>query len=244
MLPRIALTTILSSTLLMLNPLKGQPVPQEDPLAGFKNFFEIGISVSAVRINTEFTRFQTLKGDFEFRKNHYQPSIDADFSFGWLINDKSAPVIWRVNTGVNLLNRNAELTDGTGRDLLLSTGYLQVPLQVGLRSPLKFNTIRNYLFRAFEFSAGLYAATPFMQKLDLKDNLDSKADFLGFNYFKFGLIGEVAFTAFSSSGNGHKAGLRVSLDFATMAKLSETEYQLYPYYYSAGLFYILINEYK
>ena len=69
----------------------------------------------------------------------------------------------------------------------------QIPIQFGFRSPLKYNTVKNNLYRAFEFNAGVYAAMPTMQKLDSPDNLDASSQVLPLNYFKFGFINHYYF---------------------------------------------------
>jgi hypothetical protein len=215
-----------------------------DPLMNFKNFYEIGIFAGGTRVNTNYTVFNTSNGQYNFQKNNYLPIIDASFNYGWLFKLNDSSHIWTLKTGVNVLNRNANLIDSLGSNLRLNTGYLQIPIQYGFRSPLKYNTVKNNLYRAFEFNAGVYAATPVMQKLDNPDNLDASGEVLPTNYFKFGFIGEIVFTALDSKGQGHKFGLRVSSDFPTILKINETPNELYPYYYTIGLFYNLTNRYK
>jgi hypothetical protein len=215
-----------------------------DPLLNFKNFYEIGISANGTRVNTDHTVFNTSKGQYNFKKNNYLQAIDASFNYGWLFKDKEHSGIWTLKTGINLLSRNANLTDSIGKSLRLNTGYIQIPIQFGFRSPLKYNTIKNNLFRAFEFNAGFYAATPVTQKLGSPENIDSRSQTLAANYYKFGFLGEIVFTALDVKGHGHKFGIRVSNDFATIVKTKETPNELYPYYYTIGLFYSITNKYK
>jgi hypothetical protein len=215
-----------------------------DPLLNFKNFYEIGISVNATRVNTNHTAFNTSNGEYNFLKNNYLITSDASFNYGWLFQEKESKLISTLKTGVNILSRNADLTDSTGTNLRLGTVYLQIPVQFGFRSPLKYNTVKNNLYRALECNAGFYTATPIMQKLDHSDNLDARGKSLPTNYFKFGFIGEIVFTALDNKGNGHKFGLRVSTDYTTILKIKDTPNQLYPYHYSIGLFYNILNRYK
>jgi hypothetical protein len=215
-----------------------------DPLLNFENFYEIGFSANGTRVNTNHTVFKTSDGQYNFQKNNYLPTIDASFNYGWLFKDKTNSSIWTLKTGVNLLSRNANLFDSLGSHLRLNTGYLQIPIQFGFRSPIKYNTVKNNLYRAFEFNAGVYAATPIMQKLNSPDNLDADSQTLPTNYFKFGFMGEILFTALDSKGHGHKFGIRVSNDFPTILKIKETPNELYPYYNTIGLFYNISNRYK
>ena len=215
-----------------------------DPILNFKNFSEIGISVNGTRVNTNHTVFNTSNGQFNFEKNNYLPTFDASFNYGWLYKDKKTSTIWTLKTGINILSRNANLVDSLGSNLRLYTGYIQIPIQFGFRSPLKYNTVKNNLYRAFEFNAGVYAAMPTMQKLDSPDNLDASSQVLPLNYFKFGFIGEILFTALDSKGQGHKFGIRVANDFPILMIMQETQNELYPYYSTIGLFYNIMNKYR
>lgn len=215
-----------------------------DPLLKFKHFYEIGISANATRVNTNHTVFNTPSGQYNFQKNNFLPGIDGNINFGWLFKDKESNLIWTLKTGVNILGRSADLTDANGASLRLTTSYLQIPLQLGFRFPMRYNTVKNDLYRAIEVNAGVYAAMPTMQKLDHPDNIDSRTSSLPLNYLKFGFIGEIVFTALNSQGHGHRFGMRATNDFAAIAKFKETPNQLYPYYVTVGFFYNLSNNYK
>lgn len=227
---------------LILAQLTAQDNVSTDPLLQYRNFYEIGISINGTRVNTDYTQFNTSTGVYNFNKNKYLPAIEATFNYGWLFSEKKGNTIWTIKTGGNLLSRAANLVDSAGHDLRLSTGYLQVPVQFGFHKPLKYNTVRNNLFRAIELNAGVYSATPFIQKLDYSDNLDSDGKALAFNYFRFGLLGEIIISALNQQGYGHKFGIRASYDFPYILKIKETENELYPYYLTIGFFYNLANK--
>jgi flagellar hook protein FlgE len=234
---------ILVLSLTAFNVIAQENLPT-DPLLNFKKFYEIGLSVNGTRVNTNHTEFNTSNGQFKFEKNNYLPNIDGSFNYGWLFKDKENSSVWSLKTGINIVNRNANLTDSVNSNLRLYTGYLQLPILFGFRSPLRYNTVKNNFYRAFEINAGVYAATPLMQKLDNPDNLDASGENLPSNYIKIGIIGEIVFTALDSKGHGHKFGIRASNDFPTILKLKETPNELYPYYYTIGLFYNITNIYK
>jgi hypothetical protein len=239
---------ILAGIWLFVQPcgqLSAQEIVPADPLWNFRHFYEIGLSASGVRVNTNYTHFNTPSGVFDFRKNRYLPVLDASFNFGWLLKDREDEgPIWTVKTGLNILNRNADLRDSNGQTWRLSTSYIQLPVQFGYRIPMNFNTVKNNLYRAFELNAGVYAATPLQQKLDHPDNVDTKPGNAFGNYLRFGFIGEILFTAFNSKGHGHKFGLRVSADMNNLVRLKETPHRLYPYYYSLGIVYNILNRYS
>lgn len=232
------------AVLLMIQTLNAQENMPADPLLKFKNFYEIGLGLNASRVNTNHTEFNTSNGQYNFQKNSYLPNLDASLNYGWLLHQQDGSITWTLKTGLNVLSRNANLTNSYGANLRLYTGYMQIPIQIGFRSPLKYNTFKNNLYRAFEFNTGVYAALPSLQKLDDPNNVDTKAKTIPPNYLKFGLIGEVLFTAFDSKGHGHKFGIRVSSDFTAIAKFADTPNELYPYYYSIGIFYNIMNKYK
>jgi len=236
--------TICFGALLMTQTLIAQESMPVDPILKFKNFYEIGLGINATRVNTNHTEFNTSRGPYNFQKNSYLPNLDASLNYGWLFHQEDGSTTWTLKTGLNVLSRSADLTNSEGANLRLYTSYMQIPIQIGFRSPLKYNTFKNNLYRAFEFNAGVYVALPSLQKLDDPNNVDTRAATIPPNYLKFGLISEVLFTALDSKGHGHKFGIRVSSDFTAMAKFADTPNELYPYYYSIGIFYNIMNKYK
>jgi len=241
-------TKIKISTLFILclgmTSVKGQETITKDPLLQFKKFSEIGIAVNATRVNTNYTEFKTDNGNYSFEKTKYLPTIDACFNYGWLLKDKEENSIMTIKTGLNLISRNADLKDSLMNNLRFSSGYIQIPIQFGFRTPLKYNTVKNNLFRAFEFNAGLYGAIPILEKLDARDNIDASGTSLFGNYVRFGFLGEIVFSALNEKGQGHKFGIRASRDFNSILKIKDTKSDLYPYYYTIGLFYNITNTYK
>lgn len=225
----------------------GQLIAQEDkaidPLRNFKTFYELGGSIELTRVNTENTHFSTSNGDYDFRKNNYAPSSTTSINFGWLINDKTSELIWTIKTGFNISSKVANLYDSSGNKLQLFTSYIQIPLQVGFRVPVQYADNSHHFFHAFEMNFGVYAATPFMQKLDNPNNIDAKGKGLSANNLRFGFIGELVYSAFDKKGHGHKFGLRATQDFTHLTKFKETPSQLYPFYYTVGIFYNISNDY-
>lgn len=214
-----------------------------DPLNNFDLFYENSLSLNATRINTNNTEFNTSSGDFHFKKNNFRPSIDFTVNVGWLLNNENASSIKSIKTGLNFTTRSADLHDQNNNELRLSTNYLMIPVQFGYRYPLRFRTVKNNLFRAIEYNIGMYASSPYYQKLDHPDNIDSPGTFSWFNYLRLGFITEVSFTAINEEGRGHHFGIRVSSEYSGIIKFSETENELYPEYVNIGLFYKLNSAY-
>jgi hypothetical protein len=224
--------------------LSAQTLSFTDPISSFNKYSEFGIAVNATRVNTNYTEFQTEKNQYSFLKNNYLRTVDFTFSRGYILKGKNNQ-LYTVKSGLNLLSRKADLIDTIGDRFRLSTYYFEVPIQIGFRTPLKYNTLKNNFYRAIEGNIGLYLATPFFktQKLDHPDNLDSKFSSFRDNYFRFGFKGEMMLTALNSLGKGHKIGLRYSQDFTTILKQYNTEYELYPFYINVGVFYVFANKY-
>jgi hypothetical protein len=216
----------------------------QDPLLKFKNFLEIGLTANAVRVNTNYTTFQTPTGTYNFKKNDYVPTLDGSINYGWLFKEKNSSAIWTLKTGVNIMSRAANLSDSLGNDLRFSTGYFQIPLQFGFRLPLEYNPMKNNLFRAVDLNFGFYAAIPYMQKLDHPDNVDAKTAKMTGYYLRFGVISEIAFSALDSRGHGHKFGIKTTADLSSFIKFNKTTYELFPVYSSIGIFYNIMNQYK
>lgn len=214
----------------------------KDPLLNFKNFYEVSFLVGGSRINTNHASFTTPSGTYNFKKNSYLLSQEATFNYGWFFVDEKRNEVWTLKTGFNVLLRSADLFDNNKKELRLTTNYLQIPVQFGFREPLKFNTVKNNLYRAFDFNIGFYVNSPLYQKLDHPSHVDARLDESLFNYLRFGFIAEIALTAFNQNGYGHKIGIRATSDFAKAAKFGDTKHQLYPSYHTIGVFYNILNK--
>lgn len=214
-----------------------------DPLLQYNRFFEIGLLASANRTNTNFSEFSNSDGVYVFKKNQYLPSLDINLNCGWLIKDSEYTGLWTIKSGCNYVNRSATLLNGSSENLRLKTGYLQIPIHVGYRSPIKYNTFKNNMFRAFEVNVGLFMAFPLHEKLDHPDNLDSKGSEITFSYIKAGYFAELVLSSLNDFGKGHKFGIRISNEFTGIGKILGTSNELYPFYRSIGIFYNPHNKY-
>jgi hypothetical protein len=223
--------------------VKAQDTLSQDPLLQFKTFFEVALAVNQTRVNTNYTTFTTKNGIYSFEKGSLTPTVDGMINYGWIFKTRENE-IYTLKTGLNLTSRAAELTDSIGSNLMFTEGFLQVPLQFGIRLPKRFNTVKNNLYRAFELNIGVYIAIPYFELLDQKNNLDA-ASASGFgNYCRYGFVSEISYSALSKKGFGHKIGLRASIDFKSIAKFKDTKYGLYPYYNTIGIFYNILNKYN
>lgn len=160
--------------------LKAQENIPLDPILKFKNFYENGIALNLSRTNPYHSAFNTPYGNLTLKSNSSTQTYDFRFNYGWLFKYKEPNEISLkiLKTGINLLSRNAELSDSLDANFSLNTHYIQIPLQFGYRRPLKYNTIKNNLYRAIEYNIGFYAATPIYQSLINIDNLaNSKNNF-------------------------------------------------------------------
>ena len=236
--------TLLTGLVLLFNlALQAQDTLTKDPLLKFSKFYEVNLATSLTRVNTNHTVFNTDNGTYTFMKNNYTPALEGGLMFGMVLSDKDDDV-WMIKTGMQFLTRNANLIDTNRNDLQLSTGYLQIPILAGIRLPLQHHKERNGYYRAVDVYVGPYMSAPMFQKLDSKDNVDSEMEAEFFSYLRFGFMSEIMFTSLNQRGNGHKFGIRASSDFTYVHEFKETDTQLYPYYYSIGVFYNLINLYN
>ncbi len=247
------LTVIIAVFFLISNQLKAQDSNIVDPVLKFKSFEETGISLNTSAVNYESRFFNTSDSRYVFKKAQ-MPSVDINFTYGYFFKrdsvffDEFETGIFK--TGFNLINRIADVRDSLDNTFRFSANYIQIPIQYGFRSPLKYNTVKNNLYRAFEYSAGLYISVPYlhiMHKLDddpYSENSDIKTNFMFANYLKFGFIGEIVFTALNDKGHGHKFGIRFSIDFTSLIKIKETKNELYPCFNTIGIFYNISNRYE
>lgn len=215
----------------------------QDPLSKFSGFLENTLIFNATRINTNYAEFNTSEGTYSFKKNDFLPTFDARINFGWLFQKNENSSIYSLKTGFNADNRRANLNGPNGEELQLSTLYLGIPVQFGMRNPITFNSSKNNFFRALEYGIGAYISSPVYQKLDHPDNVDASGKTTLFNYLRYGLISEIAFTLFNEKGNGHRFGLRATSDFKSITKIRDTDNDLYPYYINIGVFYNISNFY-
>lgn len=240
---------ILSVLLLCFAPRNAwaQDEITSDPLLKYKVFLEEGITINSTKVNSNQSVFNTSSGTNTFNIKDVLPTADINFHIGFIFKNKKNKDISlnTIKTGLCLLNRNAQFTDSSKTNFRFSTSYLQIPIMYGIRRPLRHNTVKNNMYRAVETNFGFYTATPLFQNLINTDNPNNnKTEFTPFNYLRFGFLGEVLFTELNSKGNGHKIGIRATLDTEGMLKIKETPNQLYPSYFSLGLFYSLYNDYK
>ena len=159
-------------------------------------------------------------------------------NFGWKLNKKHG-VVDIIKLGIGITSRSANLIDTSGFDLRFKETYLQIPLHLGTSLPLK---VKNGRSHSIEAIVGIYAATPISNRLDLKENVDSRYsnDCFG-KFIRYGESVELAYTSFVKKNHGIKFGLRVSSDFHSITKLSNTKYQIYPYYISYAFFMSIVK---
>jgi hypothetical protein len=211
-----------------------------DPVLKAKHFAEIGFSIHGTRINTEYPAFKTDNGWYFFDKASWLPALDGVFRFGWILKSKDES-LWLVKTGLDLTNTSANLTDIYGSKLRFQESFIQIPVLYGIHYPRQYNPIHNNLFRAIDLYAGFYLAIPYYEKLDLRENLDTKPQNSFATYLRTGMTGEIVFSSLNEKGRGNKFAIRTYMDFKHIMKFKGNETGLYPYYYSVGLVYYLLN---
>ena len=229
--------------LVAMTSIKGQDTLTKDPLLQFKSFYEVTLAVNQTKINTNYTTFNTKNGIYNFEKDSQIPTFDGIINYGWIFKSNEND-IYTLKTGLNIVSRGAKLTDSIGTNLMYTEGFLQIPLQFGVRLPKKFNTIKNNLYKAYDINIGVYVAIPYFEKLDHKNNVDADGISSFGNYCRFGFVSEISYSALSAKGYGHKLGLRVSIDFKSITKFKETKFELYPEYNTIGIFYNILNKYN
>jgi hypothetical protein len=214
-----------------------------DPLTKHKKFFELGLHGSLTRVNTNFTDFTTANGEYKFDKNKYIPSFDASFNYGSILSLPKIDGVWLYKIGANLVSKKADVMNVTeAKNYRLSTQYIQIPVQLGFRKPISYASSNSKFYKSIDFSAGLFISLPVSQRLTDKNDIDSKYKTLKSEYLKYGFIGDITFSALDDKGHGHKFGIRVSQEFNRFSKFKDTQYQLYPFYTTIGIFYNILNK--
>lgn len=226
-----------------VSTLKAQIRITKDPLLKYKNFLEIGASVNGTRVNTLQSHFETSTGSYDIFKAQYIPTVDGLIYYGWIFKNRHNN-IYTLKTGINLTTRGSNLRNSEGNTMRYKEGVIEIPIIFGFRFANKFMTVKNNLFGAADLNLGLYASTPYNEKLVLRNDIDSKGTFSFGNYIKFGVTSEFVFSRLNIKGNGHKIGIRASFDFNSVIKIKETKHGINPYYNSIGICYYIMNRYQ
>ncbi len=230
------------SPLFMFNLLAQDSLRTLDPVLKFKHFMEEGLSVNYCRVNTTQINYHNGLYTFEQGKSSWQSS-DIAINFGWIKKTSDNKTLVLFKTGINMVNRAADLKDSTGKQLNYSLGSIQIPVMMGFRLPLRYNTIKNGFFRAIEWCYGPYIGFSVWEKLDSRNNYDSRGNFVLGNYIRMGLVSTLCFTSLNEKGRGHKIGLRANVDFTSLLNNSENHNAIHPAFLTAGIYYNLFNKF-
>lgn len=216
----------------------------QDPLLRFKHVSEVGLCLNSTRVNTNYTTFENNGLNYQLTKANYLPTFDGLIHFGWLFHDKDAPQqIFIIKTGVDMVYRAANVNGPTNEALRLNQSFVQIPIQYVFRNPLRYNTMKNNLYRAIEWGAGLYCAISLQESFGDRTNIDTRAESIFGKTIRFGFSGEIALSALNKNGFGHRFGIRATNDFTRFIRKASTASGIYPCYYSIGLFYNIGNHY-
>lgn len=234
---------VLALCIFISTSIHGQDSTLTDPLLKFRKFSEIRIVCGSARVNTNYTVFNYDGNTYNFEKGKYLPSVEYSVNYGWIFRSKENGIS-TVKTGFNLTHCKADLRDSSGTLFRFGQDFLQIPIIAGFRNKISYNTFKNGLFRAYEVNVGIYASVPVYEKLDNKEDIDSRGESSFLRNLRFGMICQYSLTFLNEKGNGHKLGLQLSVDFEKLVKFRETGFGLAPYYFSTGIFYTLVNRYK
>lgn len=214
-----------------------------DPVNNYRHFTEIYLPVSLTRINTNYAVCQSKQGEVNLQKANFLPSLDFVIHFGWIIKAKDMSV-WMVKTGIGATSKAADLTDSTGKELRYTQSFIEVPLQIGFRIPLSNNKATNEYYNAVDYGLGVFVSIPCYEKLDDKNNLDSKTKSNFGSDMRFGMVSELAISSLRKECKGRKFGIRSTIDIPKIIKFRNNNYGISPYYYTISVFYCLANHYK
>lgn len=154
-----------------------------------------------------------------------------------LINDPKN--IFNFKTGLLLNSNYADLTDSIGAQYQFSETNLSLPIMIGTRIPVNYNTSTDKFYKAVNLNIGGYISLPMFPNLHQKGEAYIPSEEFMSDYIKYGMIAEIIYTATNKEGKGHRFGLRTIFDFRSVTKLKDEIYGITPAYTTLSLFYVI-----
>ncbi|MCX6351758.1 MAG: hypothetical protein NTX03_07840 [Bacteroidetes bacterium] len=212
----------------------------KDPILKFRISTEYPWGVNFTRIDTRYA----TQGKYELEKGKWLPGVEGGMMYSVRPKSKETKSIFSFKFGWLISSYNTDLTDANGKQMRFRQSFYKIPIMYGFRMPLNYNTVKNGFYRAIQLHVGVYGSSNIGESLGDKRDIDVGFNKDIFNTLHSGFITEISFTAFNQRGHGHLLGLRTSADFTKPILFKKNQNEIYPVYYSIGLFYNILNSYK
>lgn len=207
----------------------------QDPYALKKSFTTFDFGVGTHWVDNRNINF----GDYTVvtDKRHPTYNFGLFFTSTNLINDPKN--IFNFKTGLLLNSNYTDLTDSIGAQYQFSETNLSLPIMIGTRIPVNYNTSTDKFYKAVDLNIGGYISLPMFPNLYQKGEAYIPSEEFMSDYLKYGMIAEIIYTATNKEGKGHRFGLRTIIDFRSVTKLKDKIYGITPAYTTLSLFYVI-----
>ena len=203
---------------------------EKDSTKKDNSFYDLSAGFGITRINTNYTVFGNSTNNYLFKKNNYMFSSSAHYILGNYLKHGTF-----VKYGVIMNFKSALLTDNNNNELRFNESYVSIPIMWGI-------LLNNYKHSSLEVSFGVSAGTPMQNRLDYKDNLDSKYQGGCFGrIIKYNAIMDIGYWIYKDKKYKVKFGLMQTSDFANFTKIKDTKYAIYPRYISYEFYVTLLH---
>ncbi len=206
-----------------------------DPYTLKKSFTTLDFGLGTHWVDNQNINF----GNYTVITNERRPT----FNFGLYFNSTNilndSKFIFNFKTGLLLNSNYTDLTDTNGTQFQFSEINLSLPLMIGTRIPVNYNSLTDKFYKAVDLNIGGYISLPMFPNLyQINTEYSPTEEFMS-DYIKYGLIAEIIYTATNKEGKGHRFGLRTLFDFRTVTKLKDEIYGITPAYSTLSIFYVI-----
>lgn len=207
----------------------------KDPYILNKSFFTLDFGLGTHWIDNRNINF----GDYTFNTSERHPTFNAGIfsTYTNLLNDPK--YIFNFKVGLLFNSNYSNLTDSLGAQYQFSEMNLSLPIMIGTRIPVNYNTLQDKFYKAVDVNIGGYVSLPMFPNLYQKGEVYTPSEKYLSGYIKYGIITEVVYTATNKDGKGHRFGLRTYFDFRSVTKLKDKVYEITPAYTTLSFFYVI-----
>jgi len=207
----------------------------KDPYILNKSFFTLDFGIGTHWSDNRNINF----GDYTLNTGEKYSTFNTGIfsTYTNLLNDPK--YIFNLKVGLLVNSNYTDLSDSLGIQYQFSEINLSVPIMIGTRIPVNYNTLQDKFYKAVDLNIGGYVSLPMFPNLYQKGEEYNPADEIMSDYIKYGLIAEIIYTATNKEGKGHRFGLRTYFDFRSVTKLKDKVYEITPAYTTLSLFYVI-----
>lgn len=221
----------------------------EDFVKKYNRFIELNVGVHALNVQNRALFYVGSQIQENYYNDNYRWNSSVALHFG-TINQQDTSRLKKYMlysiTGFEWSNKSAVLTvqNNQSSEVLIRTDHqITLPFVLGIRSPIKYNTIKNGFYRVVDLRFGATFGISAFNSSRSTASVSRSFDFVPFHLVRLGWRTDVGLSFLNMNGHGHRFGFQVNADLTSMRFINISNSKL-PFYYSLGLNYNIINSYK